>query len=108
MPGLEAVLRSLDDETRRPPDERTADLQRHLLCTLLPWIDRWHGDSTPRQADTSDARLHVRFVRQLEHDYVRHHDAAYYADALAVPAATLPTPSTPPPGKPPKNSSSTA
>jgi AraC family transcriptional activator of pobA len=89
VPELEAVLRSLDDEARRPPDERSADLQRHLLCTLLLWIDRWHEDAAPRGADTSDARLHVRFVRQLERDYVRHHDAAYYADTLAVRATTL-------------------
>ena len=87
--GLEAVLHCLDDEARRPPDERSADLQRHLLCTLLLWIDRWHEDAIPRRADTSDARLHVRFIRQLERDFVRHHDAAYYADTLAVPAATL-------------------
>jgi mannose-6-phosphate isomerase-like protein (cupin superfamily) len=84
-PGLEAVLRSLDDEARRPPDEGSADLQRHLLCTLLLWIDRWHEDATPRQADTSAARLHIRFIRQLERDFVRHHDAAYYADTLGSP-----------------------
>jgi AraC family transcriptional activator of pobA len=87
--GLEAVLHSLDDEARRPPDERSADLQRHLLCTLLLWIDRWHEDATSPEAATGDARLRVRFLRQLERDYVRHHDAAYYADTLAVPAATL-------------------
>jgi AraC family transcriptional activator of pobA len=88
-PGLEAVLHSLDDEARRPPDERSADLQRHLLCTLLLWIDRWHEDATPRDADTSDAHLYVRFVRQLERDFASHHDAAYYASTLAVPATTL-------------------
>jgi AraC family transcriptional regulator, transcriptional activator of pobA len=88
-PGLQAILRSLDDETRRPPDERTPDLQRHLLCTLLLWIDRWHEDAAPRETDNGDARLHVRFIRQLEHDYIHHHDAAYYADTLAVPATTL-------------------
>ena len=89
VPSLEAVLHCLDDEARRPPDERTADLLRHLLCTLLLWIDRWHEDSAPRERGTGDARLHVRFVRQLEHDYVHHHDAAHYAEVLAVPPASL-------------------
>jgi AraC family transcriptional activator of pobA len=34
-------------------------------------------------------QLHRRFARRLEEDYAAHHDAAYYADALAVPAAAL-------------------
>lgn len=87
-PGLEALLRALDDEARRPPDERSADLQRHLLCALLLWIDRWHDDGSPREGG-GEQRLHARFARLLERDFVRHHDAAHYADALAVPPGAL-------------------
>jgi AraC family transcriptional activator of pobA len=83
--ALEALLRTIDDEVRIPPDTRSADLQRHLLSVLLLWIDRWAGGAR----GASEGSLHERFLRVLERDYAGHHDAAHYADALAVPAATL-------------------
>lgn len=84
-PALEALLRAMDDEVRVPPDGRTADLQRHLLAVLLLWLDRWAGGAR----GASEGSLHERFLRVLEDDYARHHDAAHYADALAVPPAAL-------------------
>ena len=37
----------------------------------------------------TDVQLHRRFAARLEADFARHHDAAHYADALAVPGAAL-------------------
>ena len=34
-------------------------------------------------------QLYRRFDRMLERDFARHHDAAHYADTLAVPPAQL-------------------
>jgi AraC family transcriptional activator of pobA len=34
-------------------------------------------------------QLHRRFTRRLEADFAAHHDAAHYAEALAVPAPAL-------------------
>ena len=88
---LEAVLEALEAETRRPPDARTAELQRHLLSVVLLWVERWHEDTRTerRDADDAEVHLHERFAERLEADFRRHHDAAHYADALGVPAAAL-------------------
>ena len=40
-------------------------------------------------ADDAEVQLHRRFAAVLERDFRDHHDAAHYADALAVPAAAL-------------------
>ncbi len=89
--GLEAAIGALEAETRRPPDQRTADLERHLIATILLWIERWYDASRIERpgADDAEVQLHRRFAQMLEHDYARHHDAAHYAEALAVPAAAL-------------------
>jgi AraC family transcriptional activator of pobA len=88
---LDAVIDLLAAETRRPPDSRSVDLQRHFLSALLLWMERWYEATRTEQrdADDPDLQLYRRFTEVLERDYVRHHDAPYYADALAVPQAAL-------------------
>jgi AraC family transcriptional activator of pobA len=116
---LEATIDALAFEARRPADERTVRLERHLLAALLLWVERWYGarpeseghaasqyrsrpegerdaasqDDAARieslSADDAAVELHRRFARVLERDFSRHHDAVHYADALAVPPAAL-------------------
>ena len=88
---LDALIGALGAELARPPDEHSAELQRHLLTAILLWIERWYDASRTERRDEDDAevQLHRRFTRRLEEDYAAHHDAAHYADALAVPAAAL-------------------
>jgi AraC family transcriptional activator of pobA len=88
---LESIVAALEAETARPPDARSAELERHLLSVLLLWVERWHDDmrTERRDADDAEGQLHQRFAEQLEADYPRHHDAAHYADALGVPQAAL-------------------
>jgi len=88
---LEAVIAALKAESDAPPDARSADLQRHLLSVLLLWIERWYdGERTERRAsEDSGLELYRRFSRALERDFAAHHDAAHYADALAMPQAAL-------------------
>jgi AraC family transcriptional activator of pobA len=89
--ALEAAIGALAGEVRRPPDERTALLEHHLLTVLLLWAERWYdaARTEDRPADDVQVELHRRFLRLLEEDFARHHDAAYYAGRLAVPAAAL-------------------
>ena len=88
---LEGAIEALDTEARRPVDERTPQLQHHLLSVVLLWVERWYDAVRieHREPDDAQVELHRRFARLLEDDYARHHDAAHYADALAVPAAAL-------------------
>jgi AraC family transcriptional regulator, transcriptional activator of pobA len=88
---LESIIAALEAETARPPDARSAELERHLLSVLLLWIERWHEDTRTerRDADDAEVQLHRRFAERLEDDFARHHDAAHYAGALGVPAAAL-------------------
>jgi AraC family transcriptional activator of pobA len=88
---LESIIAALEAEAARPPDARSAELERHLLSVLLLWIERWHEDTRTerRDADDAEVQLHQRFAERLEADYGRHHDAAHYAAALGVPAAAL-------------------
>jgi AraC family transcriptional activator of pobA len=88
---LEGTIGALAAEARQPPDERTPRLERHLLSVLMLWIERWYDAARTEDRPADDARveLHRRFARLLEEDFARHHDAAHYADALAVPAAAL-------------------
>lgn len=88
---LEAVLRALHAETRRPPDPYATELIGHLTATALLWLARWHDASRAErpEADDAEVALQRRFADVLERDYPRHHDVAHYADALAVPAAAL-------------------
>jgi AraC family transcriptional regulator, transcriptional activator of pobA len=91
VPALEATIAALHAECERPPDARTADLERHLISILLLWFERWHEATRTerRDSDDADVALHRRFAEQLEADYARHHDARHYAAALGVPAAAL-------------------
>jgi AraC family transcriptional regulator, transcriptional activator of pobA len=88
---LDALIDALAAETERPPDARSAELERHLVSVMLLWIERWYDATRTerRDPDDADVQLHRRFARLLEQDYARHHDAAHYADALRVPAGAL-------------------
>ena len=87
---LEALLDMLSAESMGPRDARKIDLQRHLLTSLLLWVERWHDDARPTELGTDAAgRLHRRFVQVLERDFAAHHDTGHYADALGVPQAAL-------------------
>jgi len=90
-PALEAVIRALAAETARPLDGRSLELQRHFLSALLLWVERWYDAvrTERREADDAELQLQRRFTALLEQDFARHHDAAHYADALAVPSAHL-------------------
>ncbi len=87
----DALVRLLAGEAARPPDPYAAGVQQHLLGTLLLWLERWYDASRSErdEVDDADVQLHRRFAERLEADFARHHDAAHYADALAVPGAAL-------------------
>lgn len=88
---FDAAIDALADETARPPDRHAHDVQQHLVAVLLHWIERAYDDQHHESGGAGDAdvRLHRRFADVLERDFARHHDAAHYADALALPAAAL-------------------
>lgn len=88
-PRLEAVIEALHAEAARGPDPCGADLQRHLLATILLWVQRWHDDAEPAAGGGADERLHRRFSEVLERDYRRHPEARHYAETLGVPAQAL-------------------
>jgi AraC family transcriptional activator of pobA len=89
--GTDAIFAALEAEARRPPDAYAAEVERHLLLTLLLWLERWYdaGRIERRDADDAEVQLHRRFSRLLEADFAAHHDAGHYADALAVPGPAL-------------------
>jgi AraC family transcriptional activator of pobA len=89
--ALEGVIAALAAEASLPPDARAAELEHHLVAVLLLWIERWYDASRidAREPGDADVQLQRRFARLLESDFARHHDAAHYADALAVPPAAL-------------------
>jgi AraC family transcriptional activator of pobA len=88
---LDALVRAIRDEAVRPPDPYAAELQRTLLASVLLLLERWYDASRSERRDAGDAavQIHRRFTALLERDYARHHDATYYADALAMPRAAL-------------------
>ena len=88
---LDALFAALAGEAARPPDPYSSDVERNLVSTLLLWLERWYdaGRTERRDADDAEVQLHRRFTQRLEADFVRHHDAGHYADALAVPPAAL-------------------
>ena len=88
---LEAAIAAVAAEAARPPDPLAADVERHLISAILLWVERWYDASRTelRDADDPVIQLHRRFAARLEAEYARHHDAAHYADALAVPPAAL-------------------
>ena len=89
--ALEAALRAIAAEAERPPDPYGADLLRHLVSAVLLWVERWYDAvrTERRAADDAEVQLHRRFAAVLERDFRDHHDAAHYADALAIPPAAL-------------------
>jgi AraC family transcriptional activator of pobA len=88
---VDSITETLAAETLRPMDVRSVDLHRHLLLTLLLWVERWVDDarSYRREADDASDQLHRRFVETLERDFAHHQDVSHYADELRVPAAVL-------------------
>lgn len=88
---LNALIESLSEETSRSPDSRSVNVQWHLLCTLLLWMERWHASEQVEQRDGDDGALQLygRFVDLLERQYARRHAASEYADVLGVPQAVL-------------------
>jgi AraC family transcriptional regulator, transcriptional activator of pobA len=88
---LEALLRALDDELKRPTSHDSSQLRGHLLSVVLLWLERWHDESREKRPDPDAAQVQLlrRFVRVLERDYARHRDAGHYADELRVPPAVL-------------------
>jgi AraC family transcriptional activator of pobA len=88
---LDALLLALAEEASRPFDSRSIDVQQHLLCTLLLWVERWHDGTRTEHRAADDAALHLygRFLDVLERDYPRRHGAREYADELRVPQAVL-------------------
>jgi AraC family transcriptional activator of pobA len=88
---LDAILDAVDAELRRPPDAVSADVERHCISVLLLWLERWYDGSRTelRPADDAEVQLQRRFAERLEADFAGHHDAGWYADALAVPPAAL-------------------
>lgn len=88
---LDALLQALAEEASRPLDPWSIDVQRHLLCTLLLWVERWNDGRQPahRAADDAAQQLYHLFLDVLERDYQRRHGAREYADELGVPQAVL-------------------
>ncbi|MGH2895447.1 MAG: AraC family transcriptional regulator [Solirubrobacteraceae bacterium] len=88
---LESIIATIADEVRRPPDSCSVDVQRHLLAVLLLWVERWFEATQleRRDADDPELGLYRAFVEVLERDFARHHEAAYYAEALRVPRGVL-------------------
>ena len=89
--AVDHTIAMLAAEAAGPQDAHSSELQRHLLSVLLGWVERWYdAERTERRdGDDSGVQLFRRFARVLERDFASHHDAAHYADALAVPPATL-------------------
>jgi AraC family transcriptional regulator, transcriptional activator of pobA len=89
--ALDGLFDALADEAARPADPYSADVERNLVATVLLWLERWYDAARTerREVDDAEVQLHRRFTQRLEDDFVRHHDAAHYADALAVPPAAL-------------------
>ncbi|MFF5140441.1 AraC family transcriptional regulator [Streptomyces sp. NPDC013157] len=88
---MDRLVDILAAEAQRPPDALSAEAQRHLLLTLLLWIQRYCDDARAGEAlsEDGDAWLHRRFVELLERDFARRHDVDHYADTLRVPAPLL-------------------
>lgn len=88
---LDALLLVLAEELGRPPDSRSLDVERHLLCTLMLWVERWHTkeQAEHRAADESAQQIFGRFLEVLERNFSRRHGAREYANELGVPQALL-------------------
>jgi AraC family transcriptional regulator, transcriptional activator of pobA len=89
--ALESTIAALARETDRQADQCSTGIERHLISTILLWIERWYDAARTerRAADDAEVQLLRRFSQRLEADFAGHHDAAHYADALAIPQAAL-------------------
>ena len=89
--AVDHTIAMLATEASGPQDAHSSDLQRHLLSVLLGWVERWYDDERTERRDADDAgvQLFRRFIRALERDFAAHHDAAHYAEELAVAPAAL-------------------
>lgn len=88
---VDQLVEILVAEARRRADPANSEVHRHLLLTLLLWVQRYFDDS-PAGRSTShdgDARLHRRFVALLERDFAHRQDVDHYANTLGVPAHVL-------------------
>jgi AraC family transcriptional activator of pobA len=87
----DALLLALAQEAGRSSDPGSIDVQRHLLCTLLLWVERWNEgrQAEHRAADDAELQLYRRFLEVLERDFAGGHGAREYADELKVPQAVL-------------------
>jgi AraC family transcriptional activator of pobA len=86
--AVDALVLALHAESERAPDPRGDEIARHLVLTLLLWLERWY-DAGEGEHDDAETALLRRFTRVLERDFARHHDAAHYAEALGVPQPVL-------------------
>jgi AraC family transcriptional activator of pobA len=91
---LDAVIDALRAEVDGPRDAQSVELRRQLVSVILLWIERWYDRARAEEpgvdeTDRADVRLLRRFLARLESDFADHHDAAHYADELAVPPAAL-------------------
>jgi AraC family transcriptional activator of pobA len=91
VPALEATIGALASEEERRQDACSPGIERHLISTILLWIERWYDAVRLARTEPDEAEVQVlrRFSRRLEADFTRHHDAAHYAEALAMPQAAL-------------------
>lgn len=82
-----ALVRLLDDELQRPPDAGTSTMLGASLGALLTLVRRWQSGAsmgTPASVTDPDVALLQRFVRLLEAEHHRHHDAAWYAIQVGI------------------------
>ena len=88
---LEALLRALDDELRRPTGPQSSEVRGHLISIALLWLERWYDADRADHPDSDEGEVQLlrRFVPVLERDYATHHEAGHYADELRVPPAAL-------------------
>lgn len=87
---LDAVIRALAAESRRPADAHSTDIHRHLLMTPLSWAERRRMRAPSTRPETpADLRLARLFAEPLERDFPRHHDVGHYARHLHVSTGAL-------------------
>ena len=92
VPTLESHDRDAGRRDRAAARRAAASISSATCSrSLLLWVERWYDATrtdaaTPTRPTSSSIAASTQV---LERDFARHHDAAHYADALAVPAAQL-------------------
>ena len=88
--ALEATIAALGGRGRAAARTRAAARSSSATCSPRCCCG-WSAGTTPRtpsaRPDDADSSSTGASSALLERDFARHHDAAWYADALAVPAA---------------------